>query len=378
MARLVRRTARSAGQKPLPALLCVLALTALGSWSAGALAAGGKPDFSLAASPSSQTIVKTSSGSTTATYSVSVTRVNGMTDAVALSLSGAPVGVSGSFSPNPVGGTQNSSALTLTVTSAVTPGSYSLTVTGVGSNPSETHTAPVRLVVQPASTPDFNVSASPATQTITQGDAARVDLTVNRLNGYAGTVTLSQSGAPTPSNISFDPSSISSTGTTSTLIIDTSSSIGTGTYTITIAGTDSADDLAHSATVTLVVQPGTPHHFQIAGNARNRLYPGEGSTPIDLSLTNANPQQLTVTNITVSIEQATNKPGCPADGNYRVTQIPAAAYSKIVLPPNSTRTLLQLGVTDDQEPQIEMLGGGNQDGCEGATVYLDFTGTGTN
>lgn len=378
MTRSVRRTARSARQKPLPALLCVLALTALGWWSAGAFAAGGKPDFSLAVSPSSQTIGRPTTVSTTASYSVSVTRVNGMTEAVTLSLSGAPTGVTGSFTPNPVGGTENSSGLTLTVTPAVTPGNYSLTVTGVGSNSSQTHTATVRLVVQPMSTPNFNLSASPATQTITQGDAARMDVTVNRLNGYTGVVALSQSGAPTPSNISFDPSSITNPGTTSTLTIDTSSSIGTGTYTITIAGTDTADDLAHTATVTLVVQPGTPHHFQITGNARNRLYPGKGSTPIDLTLTNANPQQLTVTNITVSIEQATSSPGCPANGNYQVTQIPATAYRKLVLPPNSTRTLLQLGLTDDEEPQVEMLDDGNQDACENATVYLDYTGTGTN
>src|SRR4029077_14027898 len=97
------------------------------------------PDFSVSASPGSQTIVQ--GGSTN--YSISVAPTGGFAAAVTLSASGLPSGATGTFSPNPVTGT--SSTLSVTTTAGVPTGTYSLTITGVGGG--LTRTASATLVI---------------------------------------------------------------------------------------------------------------------------------------------------------------------------------------------------------------------------------------
>ena len=96
------------------------------------------PNFTLSASPSSQTVVP--GGSTT--YSVTIAPTNGFTGQVTFSVGGLPTGATGSFSPNPA-----TSISTLSVpTSVSTPiGTYPLTITGTSGT--LTHTATVTLVV---------------------------------------------------------------------------------------------------------------------------------------------------------------------------------------------------------------------------------------
>ncbi len=98
----------------------------------------GAQDFTLGASPASQTIGK--GGSTT--YAVTVTPVNGFGGSVSLSVSGLPNKASASFSPNPATST---STLTVKTKQLVRRGTYPLTITGKSGSLS--HTAPVTLVV---------------------------------------------------------------------------------------------------------------------------------------------------------------------------------------------------------------------------------------
>jgi hypothetical protein len=61
-----------------------------------------------------------------------------------MSVSGLPAGATGSFSPNPAGG--SSTTLTVNVAGSVAKGSYPFTVTGNGGSPIITHTANATLV----------------------------------------------------------------------------------------------------------------------------------------------------------------------------------------------------------------------------------------
>ncbi|UUU44441.1 M28 family peptidase [Streptomyces sp. NBC_00162] len=90
---------------------------------------GGTPaqDFSLATSPSAGTAAP--GGSTSAT--VNTQTVSGAAQTVALSVSGAPAGVSATLSPTSVQ-SGSSSALSVQVGASTTPGTYTLTVTGSG------------------------------------------------------------------------------------------------------------------------------------------------------------------------------------------------------------------------------------------------------
>jgi subtilisin family serine protease len=97
-------------------------------------------DFSMKASPSSQTIPRGRS----ATYSVSITRLSGFTSGVTLSASTLPAGWTASFSPNPVAG--SSSTLTIRTSSYSARTTSTVTITGTGGG--KTHTATVSLTVK--------------------------------------------------------------------------------------------------------------------------------------------------------------------------------------------------------------------------------------
>src|SRR5262249_53253901 len=56
---------------------------------------------------------------------------------------------------------------------------------------------------------DFTLSATPNSQTITQGGSASYTASVSPLNGFAGAVSLSISGLPSGATGTFNPTSIS-------------------------------------------------------------------------------------------------------------------------------------------------------------------------
>src|SRR5207249_4654987 len=84
------------------------------------------PDYALSLAPAALTIVQGETGSAT----VTITRTN-FTGAVTLSLTGAPTGVTGAFTPAAPTGT--SATLTVSVSYLATPGVYNLTVNGTAS-----------------------------------------------------------------------------------------------------------------------------------------------------------------------------------------------------------------------------------------------------
>jgi len=100
-------------------------------------------------------------------------------------------------------------------------------------------------------TPDFSVSVSPSSQTVTPGNSTTYTVTIGALNGFTGTVTLSASGLPTGASASFAPATITASGS-STMTVTTGSTTPTGTSTLTVTGT--SGNLTHSATTAINVQ----------------------------------------------------------------------------------------------------------------------------
>jgi len=90
--------------------------------------------------------------------------------------------------------------------------------------------------------PDFNLSASPASQGVARGSAATYTVTVTPLGGFNGTVSFTASGLPAGATASFS---------STTLTVTTAASTPTGSYPLTITAT--SDSLSHSTSVTLVV-----------------------------------------------------------------------------------------------------------------------------
>ncbi len=101
------------------------------------------PSFTLVENPSALSIAAGSSGSAT----VAVNAVNGFTGAVALSLTGAPAGVTATFTPNP---STTLSSFALQVASPVPTGTYPLVIHGIAPGLPE-QTANLSFTVSPGS-----------------------------------------------------------------------------------------------------------------------------------------------------------------------------------------------------------------------------------
>jgi len=95
---------------------------------------------------------------------------------------------------------------------------------------------------------DFSLSANPTSQSVRRGNTATYTVTVNKVNGFAGSVTLNLTGQPSGSTVTFTPNPTSGTAT---LTVKTLSSSTRKTYTLTINGL--SGNLSHTTTAALTV-----------------------------------------------------------------------------------------------------------------------------
>ncbi len=110
------------------------------------------------------------------------------------------------------------------------------------------------LFFSPPAPPDFSISATPSSQTVSQGTGAPYTVTIAPSAGFAGTVNFSASGLPPGATASFNPASISGSGST-TMTVNTAGALG-GSYNISITGASGV--LSHPATVGLLVNVAVP------------------------------------------------------------------------------------------------------------------------
>jgi hypothetical protein len=213
-------------------------------------AAPANPDFSLSASPSSLTLTQGTSGSST----ITVAPVGGFTGSVTLSASGLPSGVTATFGTNP---TTSTSVVALSASSTATTGTATVTITGTSG--ALTHNTTIRLTVNAPATPDFSLSASPASLTVKQGTSGSSTITVTDLAGFAGSVTLSNSTLPSGVTAAFGTNP---TASSSVLTFTASSTATVGTSSITVTGTSGT--LTHTTTISLTISSAAAQ--QLVGN----------------------------------------------------------------------------------------------------------------
>jgi kumamolisin len=208
------------------------------------------PNFTISASPSSQTVVQGNGTSYTAT----VTSLNGFNSQVSLTVSGCPSNTTCTLSSTPVTPPANGSAnstLSVTTTSTTPPGTYPLTITGTSG--SLVNSTSVTLVVTTAAK-DFSIAASPSSQTVSHGNSTSYTGKVTSLNGFNSAVSLTVSGCPSRSTCTFSPTSVTpqaNGSANSTLTVSTNRKTPTGNYTLSLTGTSGS--LKHSTTVGLTV-----------------------------------------------------------------------------------------------------------------------------
>ena len=185
-----------------------------------------QPDFVLFASPS-RTI--TAPGGN-ASVDLTVLGLNGYAGSIVnLSLSGAPSGVAGSFSPafiTPSG----TATLVLSVSSAVAPGVYPMHIRG--DNGSATRSVPFQLEVL-----GLQIAANTTALAIEAGSIGSATVTVTLKGNYTSPVVLSVTDLPAGVGVSVTTAQFFATGVaTMTFIVAPNAPAGTYAVAVTAAG----------------------------------------------------------------------------------------------------------------------------------------------
>jgi hypothetical protein len=136
--------------------------------------------------------------------------------------------------------------------------------------------------IDEGTSPDYAISATPASVAVTPGGSATSTATVTPSGGFTGAVTLSVSGLPAGVTASFNPASVTTSGN-STLTVATTASTPTGSFPLTITGTSGT--LAHSTTVTLAVNAAGGGDFALSATPSSRSVSAPSSTTYTIKAT---------------------------------------------------------------------------------------------
>lgn len=203
-------------------------------------------DFTISASPSSQTVA----AGTNAGYAVTVGSLNTFNGQVNLTTTIAPAGAGSpvvTINPSTLVGSGTASLTVTTSAFTTTPGIYTITV--IGTSPGISHSATATIVVNPPPG-DFSISLSPSTLGVKRGKSATTTVTITALAGFTGNVQFGISGLPTGVTAKFAPTSVTGSGN-SVLTITVGNSVKQGTYGLTVSG--GSGTLSHTTGLSIVV-----------------------------------------------------------------------------------------------------------------------------
>jgi len=237
------------------------------------------------------------------TYQVTMVPYTGFTAPCTLSIeSSLPPGVTFHFDPEVIL-PDSTSILTIVTTGSTPAGIYELIIKG-WANPKFGAATTAILMVQ-----DFNISAAPDTQYVTQGYAAGYKVKLTSLFGFDEPCTLLVSGLPAPPDSGvFERATLIPTDST-TLNVYTTAETDTGWYTLTITAQRKPgakpNGLEHSIQVVLKVNapsdagdwtdnPNAPKSFALFQNQPNPFNP---ETKISYYLPKACQVKLTIYNV---------------------------------------------------------------------------------
>src|SRR2546425_9352993 len=244
----------------------------------------GPPNFSMSANP---TILTFQSGAS-ATSTITLTSRFNFNGTISLTTSVTPSGLTASLSPTSVTVTSGTIATSTLTANSANAGTYTITITATAG--SLVHSTIVNVKVT-----DFAIAANPARVSIPVGASGSTTISLTSVNGFIGTVALSDTMSPsTGIGAGLNPTSISLTSGgsgTSTLTINTTNA---GNYTIIITATSGTS--THSATV--VVRVFIPPDFTIASNPSTVVFltGSSGQSNVTLASVSGFKGNLTISN----------------------------------------------------------------------------------
>jgi hypothetical protein len=222
------------------------------------------------------------------TVTVTITRSD-YSDAVTLTLSGVPAGVSATFTPALVQSPGQSSLLVLTASGTAAVGVATVTVNANGVGATEQSTT-FQLTIGVTGT--YTLGAQGAPIVAAQGGGGSATVLITRTGGHADNVSLSVSGAPSGVTASVAPSPTSNSG--ATISVTAAAGVAVGTYPLTITGvaaglTDKTTQvnleiIAAPSTASLVM-PFCPTRIPVFFAIRNQGYGWQNVSPAGATFT---------------------------------------------------------------------------------------------
>ncbi|WP_386066183.1 S8 family serine peptidase [Tahibacter sp. UC22_41] len=160
-------------------------------------------------------------------------------------------------------------------------GTYQVRVRGINvpSGPQKYALAATGNFQPVAGTPDFTLSAGPASVDVCAGSNASYTVGAESLNGFAGSVALSVTGLPGSATGTFTPASVvpAVPAATSALAIANTAGVASGSYGLVVTGTSTSPALSHTASVNLNVTAGAPPAGSSSAPANGAT--GQSTTP---------------------------------------------------------------------------------------------------
>jgi hypothetical protein len=101
---------------------------------------------------------------------------------------------------------------------------------------------------------EFSLSANPRSQPVSAGAAATFTISIQAVNGFTGTVTLSASSTSSSVAASFDNTTITGGSGSAILTVSTTGTTPSGNVTVTVTASDTANNVSQNISVTTVVQ----------------------------------------------------------------------------------------------------------------------------
>lgn len=189
-----------------------------------------KPDFSVTPAEPFLNVARGASG----VYHLVVRGTGGFESPVSVDVAGLPSDATATVTPSrAVPGAEGTTFdVTVTLGSAVVPGTRALTFQATGGGLTRTATADL---VVPA--PTFALTSPVTSATIAKGAEGTFDITATALNGFTGAVALSLAGLPSGVTRGFSPVNVtpSAEGVSSTLRISVAATAAGGTYPVTVS-----------------------------------------------------------------------------------------------------------------------------------------------
>ena len=187
------------------------------------------PSFNLNLDPTSLNLTQGEAKD----VSVKLERLNGFAEAVTVTVTGLPVGVTTSPAATTIAATASSATLRLTASSTAAIASSQVMLEGVSGALKKSAVLSLT-TLKPL--PNFNLSFDPASLTLSQGEGINLTVKLERLHGFTDPVALSLKGLPADITASPATITIASNASSATVRLTASATAAIASSNVTLEG----------------------------------------------------------------------------------------------------------------------------------------------